>query len=164
MNIVSKKVLALVFSVIVTTSVVGMEHENMIEQATEQNGSAAWYRKGSIQAAVVVTTALVAYVVAVRTGKAAVPTFAAALFTVTLAQDSAPRLDPVDQVFGQTTSDQNQESVAEGLEPINSSRDVINEVMDFIKSIKLPTWDEYKTTIENMTAEDFKQMNEDLVR
>src|SRR5260221_7683792 len=111
MNIAYKKVSALVFSAIITTSMVGMENENMVE-TTEQVTSAAWYRKGSVQAvAVAITLAAVGYVCAVRMGKAVVPAFAAALFTAKLAQDTAPKLDSVDEVFGQITPDQNQDII-----------------------------------------------------
>src|SRR5579864_9026735 len=76
MNIAYKRVSALVFSAIVTTSVVGMENENMIEQATEQVTPAAWYKKGSVQAAVAaITLAAVGYACAVRMNKEVVPTF-----------------------------------------------------------------------------------------
>src|SRR5688572_12643513 len=95
MNIVSKKVSALVFSVIVTTSAVGMEHENIVEQGTEQVTPAAWYRKGSVQAAVVaVTLAVAGCAYVARKGKVAVPAFIAALFvTSQTTQSITPKSD-----------------------------------------------------------------------
>ena len=170
MNIVFKKASALVFSVMVTTSMVGMENENIVEPTTEQVTSAAWYRKSSMQAAaVVITLATVGCVCAVRMGKVGVPAFIAALIVASQAvQDPAPKSDDTHDVSGQIAEGEDQEvSVGEtagALEPTHSSRDLLHEAIDFVKSIKLPTWDQYKTTVENMTTEDFERMNEDLVR
>jgi hypothetical protein len=89
MNIVSKKVSALVFSAIVTTSVFAMDHENMVVQATEQDTSVAWYRKGSVQAvAAAITLAAVGYACAVRMGKVALPALVAGLVAVKTVQDT----------------------------------------------------------------------------
>jgi hypothetical protein len=165
MNRAYNKLSVLVFSAMITTSVVGME----LEQATEQVTPAAWYKKGSVQvAAAAITLAAVGYAYAVRMDKALIPAFITTLFAAKLVQDQVPKSDTIDDAPEQIIEVKNQEinvgETVEISEQTKSFNDMVNKAIEFVKHIKLPTWDEYKTTVQNMTEEDFKQMNEDLVR
>ncbi len=167
MNIAYKKLSAVIFSAMVTASMHGME--DMGEVTIEQVTPAVWYRKGSVQAAVVATTALVVAVVALRAGKLAIPAFMAVLVgTSQTVAGLAPNSDVSDEISGQTTEVNNQEikvgETAGALESTNVPRNVLDEVTDFVKNIKIPVWNHRKDVTESMTADEFEQINEELVR
>ena len=169
MNIAYKKVSAFVFSAMVTASVVGMENENIVEIATEQVAPCAWYKKGSVQAAAVaVTLATVGCAYAVRRGKVAVPAFIAALIVASQTiQDTTPKSDVANNNPEQTIDVQDQVVAGQtsgAVESTKSLNDLVNGMIGLIKNIQIPTLDQYKSALESITEEDFKPMNEDLVR
>lgn len=139
MNISYKKVSALVFSVIVTTSAFGMEIENITEQS-----SSTWYKKGSVYAAATaITLAVVGCAYAVRTGKVAVPALLAGLVVTTkTVQESGPKFDVVNNDVNdvseqkQTVVEQNQDQVTVGtskvVEPTSVFDKIINKIQDII--------------------------------
>lgn len=91
MNIAYKKVSALIFSVIVTTSACGMEVENTIE-AAEQKSPVVWYKKRSVHLAAAITTVAAAYAVAVYMNKIAVPASAVKLFIAPTVQEEVVQI------------------------------------------------------------------------
>jgi hypothetical protein len=86
MNIACKKVSALIFSVIVATSVHGMEHENTVE-VNVQKSAAVWYKKRSVQVAAALTVVAAGCALAVYMDKVAVPACIAKLFTAPTVQE-----------------------------------------------------------------------------
>ena len=107
--------------------------------------------------------------VALRAGKLAIPAFMAVLVgTSQTVAGLAPNSDVSDEISGQTTEVNNQEikvgETAGALESTNVPRNVLDEVTDFVKNIKIPVWNHRKDVTESMTSDEFEQINEELVR
>jgi hypothetical protein len=169
MNIVSKKVLALILSVIVMSSAQGMEQEHVTEITIGQPIPSAWYKNSSVQVAAVVTTvtaALVSYAVAVRMGKVsapALPAFAAGLFAATAVhgatvQASTPEID---------LNNNNSQQIEQIQEvPVQSDflGDVKKMAIDFSNRMKNLTWDGFTRDLGEVKEKDSNPINEHLVR
>jgi type III secretory pathway component EscV len=178
MNIASKKLSALIFSAVIMNSVQGMEQDNMTEITTTQVVPSAWYKNSSVQVAAVVTTAtaaLVSYAVAVRMGKIpapALPVFVAGLFAAKLIQESTVHTSTLEsdanathdnsQHTQQTSDEQNQEQDVQEAPEVPVQTDVWSDMkkvrIDLMNRLNFPR------IFGELTAEDFKEMNEDSIR
>lgn len=165
MNMAYKKVSALVFSVIVTMSAFGMDNTNATDIITEQS-ACAWYKKSSVQAAAAaVTLTVMACAYVAHTGKVVVPALVAGLVTVKTVQDLVPTLPLQDTSSEKTVFDQSQDIIVlDAVEPkltiVGNAQVVTKEPVHLLNDMV----NSMKKAIENLTAEDLQQINEELVR